>query len=129
MATIGFPLTITQLAEMRKDGDKISLYFSCSSIVSLVLFFIFLAIYYFTLEKVFEAASVICLPLAAVCLAVVYFYRPYFLVSEKRRWRMLDKLEGEAHEEALKKLTEDEMERYLLDSSTINTSWIKRFFQ
>ena len=54
--------------------------------------------------------SIVSVPLAAVCLLMVYIYRPYFLL---RKFKALSKLEGLDLEEAIGKLTSEELAEYL----------------
>jgi hypothetical protein len=113
MATIDFPITISQLIEMRKDRDRVSLFLSYATLMTIELCLVFLSLYYFSSSKAFEAMGVVCIPLAAAFLLVIYFYRPYFLLSEPRKFKQIDKLKGLENEAAIEKLTPEEQERFL----------------
>jgi hypothetical protein len=112
MDLIGFPIKISEINNMRKDEDKISLFFSYSCIVSITLFLIFLCLYWFKSSELLKTVSLIFLSLAIVFWCVVYISRPYFL-SDTARYRRLDRLKGLAYEEALEKMPEEDREHYM----------------
>jgi hypothetical protein len=115
MATVTFPLTISEITKMRQDGDWISLLFAYASLGFFVMFLVFLSIYYLLSFAAFKPASIVCIPLSAISLLAVYIYRPYFLADKRRRWKDLDKLAGTDLEKGLQKLTEEERDEYLND--------------
>lgn len=78
MATIDFPLTISEMSKMREDGDTVSLFFSYGCIVCVVFFLVLGSVYYLSSYTVFKTLSFIFLPLSAISLLMVYIYRPLF---------------------------------------------------
>lgn len=84
MSNINFPLTLQELTEMRKDNDKVSLFFAYACIGCFLLFILFLAISYLSLCQIFKPLSIVTLSLAAVFLFVVYYYRPLFLARKDK---------------------------------------------
>lgn len=121
MATIDFPLSISEMTKMHEDGDAISLFFSYGCIVCFVLIFVLGPIYYLSEWAIFKLLAGISLSLSAICLLMVYIYRPIFLsddsrkqkASDRKKFKALDKLVGKEAEEAMEKLTAGELDRYL----------------
>ena len=142
MATIDFPLSISEMTKMREDGDIVSLSFSYGCIGFFVLAFVLWFIYYLSEQTLFKALSFVSLPSSAIFLLLVYIYRPLFLSDEKRKqrglervrrkkYKALDKLEGVDFEEAVEDLTPEEREGYLAYSdreisTKVMLDWVKR---
>ncbi len=84
MTNIGFPLSLKELTEMRKDGDKVSLIFSYACIGCILLSISFLAIYYLLSCEIFKTFSIITIPLATIFLFILWFYRPLFLAHKEK---------------------------------------------
>jgi hypothetical protein len=142
MATIDFPLSISEMTKMREDGDIVSLSFSYGCIGCFVLVFVLWSIYYLSAWTLFKTLSLVSLPLSAICLFLVYIYRPLFLSDEKRKqkglervrrkkYKTIDKLEGVDFEEAVGNLTPEERDGYLEYSDReISTKmlldWVRR---
>ncbi|MGD1151556.1 MAG: hypothetical protein ABR911_01580 [Syntrophales bacterium] len=112
MDLIGFPIKMSEISKMQKDGDKVGLSFSYACIVCMTLFLISLSLYWLNELDLFKTSSLILLPSTGICLLIVYLWRPYFL-SDTARYRRLDNLEGLAYEDALEKMADDDRERYL----------------
>ncbi len=143
MATVDFPLAISEITKMREDGDIVSLIFSYGCIGCFVSVFILWMIYYLSPSWVlFKTLSIIVLSLSAIFLLLVYIYRPLFLSDEKRKqkglervrrrkYKALDKLEGVDFEEAVGNLASEEREGYLAYSdkeisTKVMLDWVKR---
>ena len=142
MATIDFPLNISEMTKMREDGDIVSLSFSYGCIGCFVLIFVLWFIYYLSEWTLFKTLSLVSLLLSAIFLLLVYIYRPLFLSDEKRKrkglerirgkkYKEIDKLTGVDFEEAVGNLTPEERDGYLAHSdreisTKVMLDWVKR---
>jgi hypothetical protein len=124
MAMPSFPVTISEMAKMREDGDIISLSFSWICVGCTAVFLISEAVYYASRDLIFMWSGVGFFAFAVMCALVVCLYRPIFLTEERRKkegldrirrkkYEALDKLNGIDLEEEMAKLTPEEMDGYL----------------
>jgi len=85
MASISFPLTLRELTEMRKDRDTVSSFFAYACIGCILLSISFVTIYSLSECKVFKTSTLITIPLSAIFLFVIWYYRPIFLVRKEKQ--------------------------------------------
>ncbi|MEI9475189.1 MAG: hypothetical protein WCO26_01240 [Deltaproteobacteria bacterium] len=124
MAIPSLPVSIADMTKMHEDGDITSLLFCWMSFGGAGGFLLSGAAYYIFNWLPFVWIGFICFAVAIISYVSVLVYRPIFLSDEKRRekgvdrirrrkYKALYKLEVLDAEEAMGKLTSEELKEYI----------------
>jgi hypothetical protein len=83
MSNISFPLTLKELTEMRRSGDRVSSFFAYLSIVSFAVSVFWTVIYGLSTLKTFIG---ITFGISIFSLILIYVYRPSFLIKKEKEF-------------------------------------------